>query len=87
MRDCEIVRKRGGTCGPVMDLGVGEAMNLGLRIPTFRGSVKVSLTSPSATCLRLSFQTLAQRISEAYTHTQEATNTPLRAIHAGIGMH
>lgn len=44
-----------------------------------RGNWRVSLTSPSAMCLCLSFQTLAQRISGAHA--------ALRTIHAGIGMH
>lgn len=52
------------------------------------GGLEVSLTSPSAKCLCLSFQTLAQRISEAHAHTSTNKHTaqsdPYRYRHALI---
>lgn len=53
---------------------IGAAVLL-LAHGTSVGGLEVSLTSPSAKCLCLSFQTLAQRISEAHAHTSTNKHT------------
>lgn len=66
---------------------IGAAVLL-LAHGTSVGGLEVSLTSPSAKCLCLSFQTLAQRISEAHAHTSTNKHTaqsdPYRYRHALI---
>lgn len=66
---------------------IGAAVLL-LAHGTSVGGLEVSLTSPSAKCLCLSFQTLAQRISEAHAHTRTNKHTaqsdPYRYRHALI---
>lgn len=66
---------------------IGAAVLL-LAHGTSVGGLEVSLTSPSAKCLCLSFQTLAQRISEAHVHTSTNKHTaqsdPYRYRHALI---
>ena len=57
-----------------------------LRSPTVE-SLKASLTSPSAMCLSAFHSKLWLKGLARHTRTQAPTNTPLRAIHAGIGMH
>ena len=91
VRDSEIVRRRGGTwrrktCGRSEE-EKGQRCTSAAQSHS-RGSLKASLTSPSAMCLCLSFQTLAQRISEAHAHASankhNAQSYPCRYRHALI---